>query len=107
MDIKNIFDIRGMGAGGGEIFEALIKTPGLLVERIISKGQITPTGEWYDQEADEWVVLLTGRSRLRFDDEVVEMYAGDYLFIPSHRKHRVEFTSSDPACIWLAIHGNL
>ena len=104
----NIFDISGYRSLDEEVLEAMIKTPELLVERIISKGQITPQGEWYDQERDEWVVLLTGRALIRFEPgEVIELLPGDYLFIQAHKKHRVEYTSADPVCIWIAIHGKL
>lgn len=104
----NIFDISGFRSVNEEVLETLIKTPGLLVERIVSHGQTTVIGEWYDQAGDEWVLLLTGRAVIRFEsDETIELLPGDYLFIPAHRKHRVEFTSADPDCIWLAIHGKL
>lgn len=63
-----------------------------------------PPGEWYDQERDEWVILLRGTAELRARDNRIELNQGDYLYIPAHQKHRVEYTSSDPACIWLAIH---
>jgi len=109
--MKNLFHIPASDLSGTEapeIFEALIKTPGLLVERIISRGQVTPEGEWYDQELDEWVALISGHAIIRFEpDERIELAPGDYLLIPAHRRHRVEYTSVDPACIWLAIHGNL
>lgn len=93
-----------------ELFESIVKTPDLLVERIISMGQITPPNEWYEQTTDEWVILLQGTARLLFDDfegETIELLAGDYVLIPKQRKHRVIYTSIEPPCIWLAIHGSL
>jgi len=109
--LKNLFHIptsTPTGPEAPEVFETLIKTADLLVERIISSGQATPEGEWYDQEVDEWVVLVTGQARIRFEPgELVELNPGDYLLVPAHRRHRVEHTSVDPRCIWLAIHGNL
>lgn len=91
-----------------EVFEELVKGNGVLVERIISSGQVTPEGEWYDQERDEWVVLLQGEANLLMDkdQETIELHPGDYLFIPAHCRHRVIYTSSDPHCIWLAVHGH-
>lgn len=80
----------------------------MLIERIISTGQVTPIGEWYNQDQDEWVILLQGDATLDyFDGSSIQLKAGDYLFIPAHQKHRVEYTSSEPPCIWLAVHGNL
>ena len=92
-----------------EIFETLLqnKEKNILIERIISTGQITPENEWYDQEKDEWVVLLQGKARLLFDEkngEVLQLEQGDSVFIEARRKHRVIFTSSEPPCIWLAVH---
>ncbi len=91
-----------------ELFEALLSTEGVLIERIISTGQTTPPGQWYDQDTDEWVILLQGEAELSYaDGSRIKLRAGDYLFIPAHQKHRVEYTSSEPPCIWLAIHLNV
>lgn len=92
----------------GEQFEAIVQNQSLLIERIISAGQTTPEGEWYDQERDEWVILLQGEATLSYaDGSQIQLQAGDYLLIAAHQKHRVEYTSSNPPCIWLAVHGNL
>lgn len=88
-----------------ELFETLIESRSIRVERILSTGQTTPIGQWYDQERSEWVILLQGTAEIAYEDgEKVHLKAGDYLLIPPHQKHRVEFTSEDPPCIWLAIH---
>jgi cupin 2 domain-containing protein len=89
-----------------EIFEPLHQSSNLLIERIISTGQITPIGQWYDQDCDEWVILLQGEAEIADEDGFCcQLKTGDYLFIPAHKKHRVTFTSQFPPCIWLAIHG--
>ncbi len=91
-----------------EYFEPLVSGDNVLIERIISTGQITPVGEWYNQDRDEWVILLQGDATLGyFDGSSIQLKAGDYVFIPAHQKHRVEYTSSEPPCIWLAVHANL
>ena len=91
-----------------ELFESLVSSNQVLIERIISTGQTTPEGEWYDQEQDEWVILLQGEAVISyFDASRITLKTGDYLFIPAHQKHRVEYTSSEPVCIWLAVHANL
>lgn len=80
--------------------------PGARLERIVSRGQATPDGEWYDQDANEWVVLLRGAAALRFEDEPEPrvLGPGDWLDIPAHRRHRVEWTAPDEPTIWLALH---
>ena len=89
-----------------EIFETLLKTEHFKLERIVSAGQATPSGEWYDQDTDEWVILLSGSAGLLFegDDEVFVMNPGDYVHIPAHRRHRVEWTDVKQKTIWLALH---
>ncbi len=87
-----------------EIFEPLLSGPsGLRVERIVSCGQQTPEGEWYDQDWDEWVLVLLGEACLGFaDGREQRLSRGDFLLLPRHTRHRVTFTSNP--CIWLAIH---
>lgn len=89
-----------------ERFEALLETDGVTLERIVSTGQATPPGDWYDQPLAEWVVLLKGAAGLRFEDEteVRELRPGDYVLIPAHARHRVEWTSETEPTVWLALH---
>ena len=84
----------------------LLATPGLRIERIVSLGPATPPGEWLDQERAEWVILLRGAARLSFKGEsgARELKPGDYLTIPAHCRHRVEWTAPDEPTIWLALH---
>jgi cupin 2 domain-containing protein len=89
-----------------ELVETLCERPGARIERIVSAGQITPDGEWYDQESDEWVLLVTGRARLSIEGEADdrELGEGDYVFLPAHCRHRVAWTQIEPPTVWLAIH---
>lgn len=91
-----------------EQFDDLISDCGVKIERIVSTGQITPEGEWYDQERDEWVVLIQGKATLEYHDgQTLRLSPGDHILIPAHKKHRVSHTSNNPPCIWLAVHGTL
>ncbi len=89
-----------------EQFDVLLRRDGLKLERIVSTGHTTPPGEWYDQDGDEWVTLLTGAARLRLasPDEELTLRPGDHLLIPAHRRHRVEWTSPNEPTVWLALH---
>lgn len=93
-------------ANGNEVFETVLAHNGTVIERIISNGQTTPDNEWYDQDEDEWVMLLQGTATLIFFEEPnkeVRLKAGDYLLIKARQKHRVTYTSSAPVCVWLAL----
>ena len=92
-------------ASGGEVGETILARPGLRIERIVSLGQHSPPGFWYDQTAAEWVLLLAGAARLRFADEADErlLGPGDCLMIAAHRRHRVEWTDPATATVWLAV----
>lgn len=94
------------GATSQETCETLLETPQFRLERIVSTGQATPEGQWYDQERNEWVVLLTGSAGLLFEDEAEArvMRPGDHVLIPAHRRHRVAWTDPDQPTVWLAIH---
>lgn len=90
---------------GAEIVETLLERPGLKIERIVSTGRATPEGEWYDQETDEWVLLIKGSARLRIEGEASEreLAAGDFVLLPAHCRHRVEWTDDEAPTIWLAV----
>ena len=89
-----------------ELIEVLLVAGNVRIERIVSHGQASPVGFWYDQDQHEWVILLQGAARLRFekDDEPTEMKPGDFINIPAHRRHRVEWTTPAQPTIWLAVH---
>ena len=74
------------------------------IEQILSTGQASPEGLWYDQDRDEWVVVLRGAARLQFEDGIVALQAGDALNIPAHCRHRVEWTTPHEPTVWLAVH---
>lgn len=108
MVIGNIFDLSNNKENSEkELFETIFNANNCEVERIVSWGQITPEGQWYDQERDEWVVLLQGKATIEFAEKEILITAGDYILIPARKRHRVTYTSTEPPCIWLAIHGEI
>jgi cupin 2 domain-containing protein len=86
-----------------ELTDTLVQAKHLRIERIVSEGHASSEGFWYDQEENEFVLLLQGAARLQFEDETVAMKAGDWVNIRVHRRHRVEWTTPDDKSVWLAI----
>ncbi len=103
--IRNLYN-RIPDTMSEELFETLLEGARFQLERIVSSGQATPPGRWYDQDRNEWVVILSGRAGLLFEGEteITELHPGDYVLIPAHRRHRVEWTDSDEKTVWLALH---
>jgi cupin 2 domain-containing protein len=89
-----------------EVVDLLVEREGLRIERIVSTGQTTPQGQWYDQETGEWVLVVAGAARLRVEGEATdrELGEGDWIFLPAHCRHRVTWTRAEPPTVWLAIH---
>lgn len=87
-----------------ELIETIKRTDNVKIERIISKGHSTEPGSWYDQKENEWVLLLKGKAKLKFEnEEIVGMSEGDYINIPANKKHRVEWTDPENETIWLCV----
>ena len=93
-------------APAAEQFTALLTTPNVRIERIVSQGHSSPPGFWYDQDRPEWVIVLAGSAAVRFESEPAPrtLTRGDYLHIPAHARHRVEWTDKDAPTIWIAVH---
>jgi len=89
-----------------EVTEVLAESSLVRIERIISHGHTTAEGEWYDQERDEWVLLLSGSAGLLFEGEDIprRMETGDFVLIPAHCRHRVVWTDQQVKTVWLAVH---
>ena len=87
-----------------ELTQTLADGPGVRVERIVSRGHASPPGFWYDQDEAEWVLVVRGAARIRFEDGCVELRPGDHVTIPAHRRHRVEWTTPDEPTVWLAVY---
>lgn len=89
-----------------EQFSTLFSRSGVRIERIVSTGQASPPGFWFDQEWTEWVIVLSGSAGLLFEGEEQPrtLVAGDYLEIPAHVRHRVEWTDATQPTVWLAVH---
>jgi len=85
--------------------ESLLENKHVRIERIISEGHASPTDFWYDQETEEWILLLSGAARLRLEGhELIELRPGSYLTIAPHQRHQVEWTDPQQRTTWLAIH---
>jgi cupin 2 domain-containing protein len=89
-----------------EQFDTMLMQDGVRLERIVSNGQATPSGEWYDQPQNEWVMLLAGEAliRIEFEEELRRLSVGQWIMLPAHCRHRVEWTSPDQHTVWLALH---
>jgi cupin 2 domain-containing protein len=76
------------------------------IERIVSTGQASPPGFWYDQDLAEWLLVAAGSAGLLIEGEAEPrvLRAGDYLLIPAHRRHRVAWTDAERPTVWLAVH---
>ena len=88
-----------------ERLETLVKTDNIHIERIISKGHTSPKKGWYDQDQNEWVLVLKGAARLTFEDgREVSMGPGDSLEIPAYVKHKVVWTDPEEETVWVSVH---
>ncbi len=89
-----------------ELFEEILTGKTFKMERIVSRGHASPDGFWCDQEENEWVILLQGSANLRFagTEELIILRPGDYVQIPQHDRHRIEWTDPDQETIWLAVY---
>ena len=86
-----------------EVFQVIIQNKNIKIERIISKGQKSDDGFWYNQEQSEWVLILQGAAHLEFEDGIMALAKGDYVNIEAHKKHRVKWTMPNEETIWLAV----
>lgn len=88
-----------------EIFETLVESEKLSVKRIISDSHASPEGSWYDQDENEWVLLLKGSAALRFEEKegLLLLGPGDWVDIPAHVRHRVQWTDPTQKTVWLAV----
>lgn len=102
--IKNIFS-NIPASLPNELFEDIISTENCKIERIISRGHTTPKGKWYDQNKNEFVLVLKGNAELRFEknNKLIKMKVGDYINIPAQIRHRVEKTDAGEETIWLTV----
>lgn len=100
--LKNIFDGTPSQLPT-EIVETLVSSKTCRVERIVSKGHASPRDFWYDQDQNEWVLVLQGAARLEFEDAHLDLKRGDFVNIVAHHRHRVAWTDPAVETIWLAI----
>jgi cupin 2 domain-containing protein len=87
-----------------ELFTTLLEAANVRIERIVSHSHASPEGFWFDQDQHEWVIVLKGAARLRFEDGTIEMNPGDFVNILAHKKHRVEWTTPAEPTVWMAVY---
>lgn len=87
-----------------EVFEDIVSTDHIRIERILSHGHSSPETGWYDQEENEWVMVLAGQGVIEFESGVVvTLNTGDYINIKAGEKHKVLGTARDEVTVWLAV----
>jgi cupin 2 domain-containing protein len=86
-----------------ESIAPVLDAANLRIERIVSRGHKSPDGFWYDQDENEWVLLVAGAAKLQFDDETIDMQPGSFVNIPARKRHRVAWTDPEQTTIWLAV----
>ena len=88
-----------------ELFTNIFTRSGVRIERIVSFGHATPEDAPYDQDHDEWILLLKGAAGLWMEEEGERtLRPGDHVLIPARRRHRVLWTAKGEPTIWLAAH---
>lgn len=106
--MTNLFCDLPVAPLAAESIDTLLDRPGLRIERIVSTGQASPPGFWYDQPQHEWVVVLQGEARVTVETpngaRTVHLARGDSLELPAHCRHRVEATQAELPTVWLALH---
>jgi len=104
LSVKNLLtDIPGEMPE--EICTEIVRSDDIRIERIVSRGQASPPEFWFDQETNEWVLLVKGSASLRFlNGREFALAPGDHLLIPRHVRHRVERTAPEGETVWLAVH---
>ncbi|MEH6558376.1 MAG: cupin domain-containing protein [Oceanicoccus sp.] len=100
----DIFDLLP-GNIDTESFDILVKNDNVRIERIVSNGHSSPDSGWYDQDHNEWVIILRGEATIALeDDQLVNLKAGRHLNIPAHTKHKVAWTKENTETVWIAVH---
>ncbi|HCV00839.1 MAG: hypothetical protein CL897_03195 [Dehalococcoidia bacterium] len=88
-----------------ELVQTIVEGDSVRVDRIVSIGQASPEGFWYEQEQREFVLVLQGAARIDFEDgEALDLNPGMWTDIPAYRRHRVGWTSPEEVTVWLAVH---
>ena len=101
---KNVFEDIPQ-ALADEVFDRIIETDTVKIERIVSKGHTSPAFGWYDQADNEWVIVLKGEAKLLIEGAGEHhLMPGSHIHIPAHQKHKVTWTKEDTETIWLAVH---
>lgn len=104
IEVRNIFDAIPKNLEE-EAFESLVQNKNVQIERIISKGHTSPESGWYDQERNEWILVLKGEAVISFENErKITLTVGSHVEIPAHKKHKVCWTDPQTETIWLAVH---
>jgi cupin 2 domain-containing protein len=108
--LTNLFSDLPLSSESEQFLQLLSSADaGVKIERIVSRGHASPPGFWYEQPHGEWVMVLAGEARLRFEDEseARSMRPGDFVDIAARRRHRVEATDPSEPTVWLAVHYGL
>ena len=94
----NIYDY--ITPQSGEDFTTLLEHKNIKINRIVSSDNVEPVK--YNQEEDEWVVLIQGKATLLILGKELILTEGETLFIPAKTTHSV--LETDTNTLWLAIH---
>lgn len=84
----------------GEHHQELVRFGPVRVEQILTGRLDAPLD--FDQDHDEWVVVLAGGATLDVSGRSLELTAGDWVLLRARVPHRL--VSAEPGTSWLAVH---
>jgi cupin 2 domain-containing protein len=83
----------------GEDTHRLAALGDVVVDQILSGRLETPVH--YQQDEDEWVIVLQGQARLDVDGHSLVLSPGDWVSIPARTPHRL--VETEPGTSWLTV----
>src|SRR4051794_29167771 len=99
MEIKNLNDVPAfLTKDGSEIRELLAYRNSAIRNQSLAEARLPPgssTQEHYHSKTEEIYFITHGNGRMKIEDEVTEVKAGDSVAIPPGKKHKLWNTGSE------------
>ena len=75
-------------------YQNILDSENCKVKKIVVNSQHRPSYQYHHKRSEHWIII-SGEALVTIDDKEKKCFSGEYIFVPTVSKHRIQNIGSD------------